>query len=194
MARDRASRPEAKPLRLFVAVEVPAEAKAVVAAAIEPLRRDFPAARWAPEENWHVTMKFLGATYPRLVTWVQGSLDEAAAGIAAFRTRIVGVGAFPSARRARVVWAGLDDRSGRLAGLALAIDAVLAAEFRPETRPFRAHLTVARSDPPLELPDTFGAAPLESEPFRVGRIVLFRSHLGRPAPRYEALREFRLES
>src|SRR5207245_2826622 len=110
-----------------------------------------------------------------------------------FRTGIVGVGAFPSARRARVVWAGLDDRSGRMAGLALAIDAALAAEFRPETRPFQAHLTVARSDPPLELPETFGATPLESAPFVVGRIVLFRSHLGRPAPRYEALREFRLE-
>src|SRR5438093_1139418 len=83
--------------------------------------------------------------------------SRAADAVAASRPRIVGVGAFPSARRARVVWAGLDDRSGRMAGLAFAIDAALAAEFRPESRPFRAHLTVARSDPPLELPETFGA-------------------------------------
>jgi 2'-5' RNA ligase len=177
---------------LFVGVEVPAEARAVVAEAIEPLRREFPAARWAPEENWHVTIKFLGGTYPRLVTWLEAALRDAASGIPGFRTRIDGVGAFPSARHARVVWAGLDDGSGRLGGLALAIDAACAAEIRSETRPFHPHLTVARSDPPLELPETFEATPLRSEPFPVERIVLFRSHLRRPAPRYEALRVFEL--
>lgn len=192
MARDRTSRPEAEPLRLFLAVEIPPPAKAAVASAIEPWRADFPKARWVPAVNWHVTLKFLGSTYPRLADWIERSVGGVAADIAPFRTRITGMGAFPSRGRARVVWAGLDDRPGRIAGLALALDAALASEFRPETRAFHAHLTVARSDPPLVLPEAFGQTPLETAPFAIERIVLFRSHLRRPAPRYEALREFRL--
>src|SRR6266516_1170716 len=70
VARDRATRPEAKPQRLFVAVEVSEQAKRAVADAIEPWRQAFPQGRWVHAENWHVTMKFLGRTWPRLVGWV----------------------------------------------------------------------------------------------------------------------------
>ena len=36
MARDRASRPEAKPLRLFAAVEIPEEIRGALAEAVTP--------------------------------------------------------------------------------------------------------------------------------------------------------------
>lgn len=192
MARDRASRPEAKPLRLFVAIEVPDHAARVLAGAIEPWRAAFPKARWAPRENWHVTLKFLGRTYPRLLEWVPARLAEVAAEIVPFRTLLTGLGAFPSPGRARVVWAGLDDGSGRMAGLALAIGAALSKELPPERRAFTPHLTLARSDPPLALPDGFVATRLQAEPFKVERFVLVRSHLRRPAPRYEPLGAFPL--
>jgi len=129
---------------------------------------------------------------PRLTEWIERSVGGVAADSAPFRTRVTGMGAFPSRRRARVVWAGLDDGSGRIAVLSLALDAALASEFQPETRAFHAHLTVARSDPPLALPEAFEQTTLETAPFAIERIVLFRSHLRRPAPRYEALREFPL--
>jgi 2'-5' RNA ligase len=74
-----------------------------------------------------------------------------------------------------------------MADLAGGIEVALAAIAKPETRPFRAHLTVARSDPPLRLPADFGATQLETAPFRVDRVTVFRSHLRRPAPVYEPL-------
>jgi 2'-5' RNA ligase len=186
MARDRASRPEAKPLRLFAAVEIPEEIRGVLAEAVRPVRERFPKARWVPIQNQHVTVKFLGSTYPRLVEWVTGSISTVAGRHAPFRTRVEGLGAFPSGRRkARVLWAGLDDGDGRLERLAAALDEALAREFAPEKRAFTPHLTVARFDPPV------GLGPLEptfaSEPFEIDRIVLFRSHLRRPAPVYEPL-------
>ena len=73
MARDRASRPEAKPLRLFAAVEIPEEIRGALADAVTQVRERFPKARWVPIQNQHVTVKFLGSTYPRLVDWVTGS-------------------------------------------------------------------------------------------------------------------------
>jgi RNA 2',3'-cyclic 3'-phosphodiesterase len=190
MARDRAARPEAKPLRLFAAVEIPEEIRGALAEAVKPVRERFPKARWVPIQNQHVTVKFLGSTYPRLVDWVTGSISTVTGHHAPFPTRVEGLGAFPNAHRARVLWAGLHDGDGRLARLAAALDEALAREFAPEKRGFTPHLTVARFDPPV------GLGPLElafeSELFEIDRIVLFRSHLRRPAPVYEPIGTFPL--
>lgn len=192
MARDRAARPEAKPLRLFAAVEIPPEAKQAVASAVAPWRERFPAARWAPEENWHVTLKFLGRTWPRLAGWVEERLGAACLGIEPFEVRLDGLGAFPTNGRARVVWAGVADGTGRFAALTTAIEDGLSAEFPAESRPWHPHLTVGRSDPPIPLPEGFARSPVEPVGFRIDRVVLFQSHLRRPAPRYEALATFPL--
>jgi 2'-5' RNA ligase len=190
MARDRASRPEAKPLRLFVALEIPDQAKDVVEAAFAPWRDVFPNARWVPRENMHVTLKFLGRTWPRLTDWVPEQIEDAVAELEPFGSRLLGAGSFPSAKRGRAIWAGFDDDEGRMRELAGAIDRALEDEFEPEKRPFHPHLTVARSDPPLKLPATYVSTPLESEPWLVDQVTLFRSHLQRPAPRYEPIARF----
>ena len=187
MGRDRAARPEAKPLRLFVALEIPDQAKDVVEEAFAPWRERFPKARWVPRENMHVTLKFLGRTWPRLTDWVPEQIEAAVVELDSFETRLLGAGSFPSAKRGRAIWAGFDDEEGRLTELAGAIDEALEDEFEPERRPFHAHLTVARSDPPLKLPASYTSTPLESDPWLVDHVTLFRSHLGRPAPRYEPL-------
>jgi 2'-5' RNA ligase len=184
MARNRAARPEAKPLRLFVAIEIPEAAKDVVQEAFAPWREEFPKARWVPRENLHVTLKFLGRTWPRLTDWVLKRVEEAVGELEPFDARLVGVGSFPSAKRGRAIWAGFDDH-GPLGEVAGAIDAALEDEFEPEKRPFHPHLTVARSDPPLKLPAAYTGTELQSEAWSVDRVVLFRSHLGRPAPRYD---------
>jgi 2'-5' RNA ligase len=192
MARDRAARPEAKPLRLFVAVEVPEKVKDAIEEAFQPWREEFPRARWAPRENWHVTLKFLGRTWPRLADWVPQQVEAAASGVEPFHTRVTGVGGFPSPAKARVVWAGLDDENGRAAGLAASIEGGLLEEFPAEKRVFHPHLTVARSDPPVKLPPEFAETPLLTEGWEVDQVVLFRSQLRRPAPLYEPLARFPL--
>jgi RNA 2',3'-cyclic 3'-phosphodiesterase len=193
MARHRAARPEAKPLRLFVAIEIPESAKDAVEEAFRPWRERFPEARWAPRENWHVTLKFLGRTWPRLADWVPERVGAAAKEVAAFATRITGVGSFPSARTGRVLWAGFEDEPGRMVELAATIEGGLVDEFPAEKRAFHPHLTVARSDPPVKLPPDFAETALLTEEWDVDHVVLFRSHLRRPAPVYEPLTRFRLE-
>jgi RNA 2',3'-cyclic 3'-phosphodiesterase len=191
MARDRASRPEAKPLRLFVAFDVPDEVREAAEASVAPWRARFPRAKWVPKQNQHVTLKFLGSTWPRLVPWVHGTVAAVAQAHAPVPTRVLGLGAFPNARRARVLWVGLDDAAGGLARIAAGLDEAFSREFAPEKRGFTPHLTVARFDPPVGLEGVEEAKPV-AEPFGIDRIVLFRSHLRRPAPVYEALESFSL--
>jgi RNA 2',3'-cyclic 3'-phosphodiesterase len=191
MGRDRAARPEAKPLRLFVAVEIPEAVKEAVEEVFAPWREAFPKARWVPRENMHVTLKFLGRTWPRLTDWVPEQVEAAVADVSRFTARLRGVGSFPSAKRGRALWAGFDDTDG-IAALAAEIETALADEFPTEKRPFHPHLTVARSEPPLKLPAGYSGTELESHEWEVDHVVLFRSHLRRPAPLYEPLARFRL--
>ena len=195
MARDRAARPEARPLRLFLAVELPGSVKEDLARAIAPFRETVPGARWTDPAGWHVTLKFLGSTWPRLVGEVGRAAGEVAAAAAPFRTELAGIGAFPGPRRARVLWAGLADPDERLGALARGLDVVLLPHFRAESRPFAPHLTVARLNPPANVAATAPAlltAALESGPFPVDRLVLYRSHLSPRGARYEPLGEFAL--
>ncbi len=187
MARDRSSRPGATPLRLFVATDVPEDVRAHVETAVAPIRARHPKARWVPSRNQHVTLKFLGSTWPRLVERVISTVREVAGAHAPFETRVAEVGAFPSPRRARVLWVGLEDPAGRLAAIAGDLDAALAEDFRPERRAFTPHLTVARFDPPVPLEEDLPGIDVRSRPFAVEHLVLYRSHLQRPAPVYEAL-------
>ena len=190
MARDRAARPEAKPLRLFVAVDVPDDVRESVADAISPLRERFPRARWSPPANWHLTTKFLGRAFPRTLDWIVSSVEGVASTASPFATSVAGLGAFPSARRARVLWAGLEDPAGHLGAIATSLDDALAAEYKPEKRAFTPHLTVARFDPPVDVGSDLPEA--ATRPFDVDRLVLYRSHLRRPAPVYEPMVVFTL--
>jgi RNA 2',3'-cyclic 3'-phosphodiesterase len=190
VARDRSDRPDAAPLRLFVAIALPAEVGAALDAAIEPLRVTFPRARWVPPQNRHVTLKFLGGTFPRFVEDTLAGVEAAAAAQRTFETGLTALGAFPLPARARVLWAGLDDRPGPMAELALAVDHALASMFPPESRAFTPHITLARSDPPLRLADPVGTLPPIR--FAVTEVTVFRSRIRRPAPVYEPVGRYPL--
>ena len=176
--------------RLFVAIEVPEAIRHDLDASLTPWRPKLAGARWVPPENWHATLLFLGATAADRIAWVRRRLERVVGDVAPFDTALTTFGGFPSAARARVVWAGLDDRAGRMADLSRSVREALEAE--PEDRPFAAHVTVARSDRPRPLPEGLLSAPLPAAAFSVGELVLFRSHSGRPAPRYEPLARFLL--
>ena len=118
-------------------------------------------------------------------------VEAAAADLFPFVAKLSGVGSFPSAKRGRALWAAFEDQEG-IAALAASIESALVDEFPAEKRAFHPHLTVARSDPPLKLPSAYTATELESEGWQVDHVTLFRSHLGRPAPRYEPLARFPL--
>jgi RNA 2',3'-cyclic 3'-phosphodiesterase len=189
---DRSSGSGSKALRLFAAVSLPGPACDAAESAIAPWRSELPEARWVPRANWHVTISFLGWTPPAVVPWAIERLSAAAASASPVETRVRGLGAFPSTGRARVLWVGLEDAGGGLAALAGGVRDALAREFPPERRAFSAHLTVARSDPPLRLPEGFGETPLESDRFTIGELLLMESHLRRPAPVYELVKRFPL--
>lgn len=186
---DRPAR-EAQSLRLFVGVAVPDDVRNAIGVALGPLHDRLEGARWVPPRNWHVTLKFLGATPPGLLDRVIEELDLVARTESPFGASLQGFGVFPSVGRARVLWAGLKDPQQRLANLAGSIDGALAREFEPEPRPFSPHLTVARFAKPIRIPGELverGPTPM---PFTVAGFTLYRSQVRRPAPEYLTIQQF----
>jgi 2'-5' RNA ligase len=105
------------------------------------------------------------------------------------------LGAFPSEKRARVLWAGIRDEAGLTEGLASDLDqAFEPLGFATEARSYTSHLTLARLKVPRKLPDLPPISARTSEPFEVRDIVLFRSRLSPKGARYDVLERFALQA
>jgi RNA 2',3'-cyclic 3'-phosphodiesterase len=171
-------------LRLFVALEFPAPARAALAAF-----RDAAAAPdvWRPvaDDAIHLTLAFLGRRPETDVATIEPVL-HAAAGPAP-RLALGGSLLLPP-RRARVLCATLADPDGTLAALQSRVSDGLAAAgvYTPEKRPFRAHATVARLRARARAPRSVEAAPEPLE-FAGGPLTLFVSRLHPHGARYEPL-------
>jgi 2'-5' RNA ligase len=178
--------------RLFVAVELPDDARAAITRAVDAIGVR-PGLRWTPTEQLHVTLLFLGAVEPELVPTIGGRLAEIAAAGAPFRLSLAGLGRFPARGKVRVLWVGLRDADGALAALAAATKSSLHDLVVTEERPFHAHITVARAREPVRVPPAVLETAVEPVIVDVVHVTLFRSHLGGGKPsRYEALQRWQL--
>ncbi len=175
--------------RLFVATEVPREQLEVVDRALAPLRAQLAGARWTPVENQHVTCKFLGSTPASLLADVLEACRSVARAVGPASVRLDGIGGFPSTRRVRVLWVGLDDPAHVLTRIADELDSAFEPlGFAREQRAFTPHLTLAR----FKVPARFDELPRLRElfdPFEVRTLTLFRSRLSPKGARYEVVEE-----
>ena len=178
-------------LRLFLAVSVPPEVLGQLEAALESHRPSVPGARWAPIENQHVTLKFLGTVEVGRLSAIEEICRSVATGALPSFVAVDGIGAFPRARRARVLWAGLDDPEGLVARLALSVaEGLEPLGYEAEARAFTPHLTLARLKSPAPVQKLIDLVEFRSEPFEIGAFHLYRSHLSPQGARYEILETF----
>lgn len=176
--------------RLFLGVAVPDEVRRDLRAWLEAL--EVPG-RVVPPENWHLTLRFLGDTPREAAERLTAALGAVRLG-GRFDVALDGLGAFPRAARATVLWLGVGEGAGALRSLAARVEeAIRPAGFEPEPRPFTPHLTLSRIQPPRDVrPTVEDASPFEGR-MPVEAVVLFRSHLGRGPARYEELARFPLD-
>jgi 2'-5' RNA ligase len=174
-------------LRLFVAVELPDPIRAAIAGLASGLRdriRD-RTLRWSKPEQYHLTLKFLGATGEDLVPKIGERLEAAVRGRTPISLRLGRAGSFGEGKRLRNAWLGLAGEVDLLKRLAVDVEGALEPlGFPPEARPFSPHLTFVRTrreTPPAvaralheALSSVSGG---EGAEFRVERIVLMESIL-----------------
>ncbi len=188
--------------RLFVAVPIPAPVATRIGELVAVVRDELgppgERVRWVQMAGLHVTIRFLGPTPAANVEIVAAAVERAAAaGPGSFAVRVGGAGAFPEAYRPRALWVGIREGADELGLLSDAVTAELvAAGWALEARPFRPHLTIARTDGvhvAAEAGERLVAAAADLDlSFVADRLVLYRSHLGHGPARYQELRSVQL--
>lgn len=202
----------ASPWRLFVAVPLPASVRRLVGALVGDLAGEGWPVRWVAPEGAHLTLHFLGETEPERAELLRLALGSVVARHAAFELRTGGLGVFPSPRRPRVIWLGLDGPGDLLAGLHRDIGEVLRGlGFQTETGRLRPHLTLGRvraaddpTTPSFDLPAAIqrrleetgrtAAPPPDAMLVPVREVELVRSFLGKGGARYEVVGRYPLAS
>ena len=158
--------------RLFTAVWPPPAVVDLLAALARP---DVPGLRWTPPDQWHVTLRFLGA---QDLDAVRAAFREVELPHRA-REAVLGPSTGRFGRRIlHVPVAGLDD-------LAAAMRTLPGDE--PDDRPFAGHITLgrARDRRGADLSSVVGMGCAAS--FPVTEVTLVASHLGRGPARYEVV-------
>jgi 2'-5' RNA ligase len=133
-------------VRLFVAIAIPDDIRDTLAKFLREMQSAVPNVKFVRPENLHVTLKFLGNTSPEKLEALCNALSTIRS--SPISLDLHGLGAFPTERRASVLWAGIMS-APNLVPLATDVDrAAHSLGFSLETRPFAPHLTLARLNPP----------------------------------------------
>lgn len=93
--------------------------------------------------NIHVTMHFLGDIQQYMVEKIADRMEGLV--FSPFNVEVVGVGAFPSVKRPRVVWAGIHEGREKIVNIYDQLELELTKlGFKKEARRFSPHITIVR--------------------------------------------------
>ena len=176
-------------IRLFVALSLPDALRDE----LSMMCGGIPGARWVPEENYHLTLRFIG----EVPGWQAQEVDEALAGVRApgFDLTLRGVGTFQKAGRIAALWVGVEKTEPLLFLQAKVETALQRIGLEPERKRFAPHVTLARTDRAapdkaiafVQAHNLFRAAPVPVDGF-----TLYSSRLGKEQAVYEREVEYGL--
>ncbi len=185
-----------KKKRLFLAIALPERVRASLRSVLPGIRQAAAAAadavRFAPEENWHVTLLFLGYQPDEAILPILEASRALAAATPpppiAFRELTYG-----PPERPRMVWIAGDPATSRALG---SVRDRLADQLadrgvrcKAEQRPFSTHVTLARFAEPLPKSVPPLREPFSHE-FSAPALLLMESKLRRSGPEYVPLATF----
>ncbi|MBI4843722.1 MAG: RNA 2',3'-cyclic phosphodiesterase [Nitrospirae bacterium] len=131
-------------LRSFIAIELPEEAKNLLAETEAALKKSGADIRWVKPGNIHLTLKFLGDTREEDVDAILMRIIGACDGFSAFKLNMAGIGLFPGPGAPKVLWMGLNGEKSLVMLQKKVEEAVAPLGFPPEKRAFTPHLTIGR--------------------------------------------------
>ncbi len=133
-------------IRAFIAISLSPEIHRNLDQVITNLRSRLGESpvRWVPANNIHLTIKFLGDVSVANQEMLTKMLTAEVSRHSPFDISVGDLGVFPSVRRPRVIWAGINAPQ-ELPALHRGVEAEMARlGYAPEERSFSPHLTLGR--------------------------------------------------
>ena len=188
----------AKPIRTFIAIKLPDDVIERLREVQTGLKREGLDIKWVRPENIHLTLKFLGDIQNSDVDAVGNALESATAPFAPLTLSAAGLGAFPSVKRPRVLWAGVRGDLEMLSRLHARLEEALSrlVGIEKENKTFKGHLTLGRIKnkvPPDAMIDAVSRyGDMASQGFVADTLHLIKSELKPSGPVYTDLISVRM--
>ncbi len=135
-----------KPIRTFLAIELPPDIKDMIEGIKERLMPALTGIRWTRPEGMHLTLKFFGYVFQDDVARILEIVGRNVRDIAPMGLNVGLPGGFPSLKKPKVLWLGIGGDTQRLEALQTKIERNLEkCGFPGEKRAFKPHLTLGRA-------------------------------------------------
>lgn len=130
-------------MRLFYAVEFDEKTRDILVSKQNLLKSRAVRANFTMRENLHLTLRFLGEVPSSDLPVLTGIQDLVSKRHGPFKIEISGLGTFVR-EKGGIVWAGIKYSEALLAFQRDLEKEIAKKGFRPENRPFKPHITLAR--------------------------------------------------
>jgi RNA 2',3'-cyclic 3'-phosphodiesterase len=182
-------------IRAFIAIELPSEVKTFLGDMTSFLKKLGGDVKWVRPEGIHLTLKFLGNIPTELIEEIERAAQPVFSAQPVIGVGIKGLGAFPTLKRPRVIWAGCQDSKDRLPPLVAQLEDVLQPlGFAKEKRVFSPHLTLGRVRSNDRIADLVAAVKekidVTGPSFVADNAVLFESVLSPSGAQYSEIFRF----
>jgi len=169
-------------LRAFIAIDIPLWVKTEILKIQTRLRGMNLKASWVRQENFHITLEFLGNIDPHVAPRIVNKMNEFFSTRPKFSLSLGGLGVFPDQNDPRVIWVAIQDPGFNLERLKeISKDAMSGLSSPIETREYVPHITLGyiKSLEGIEkMQKILHTAPsTKSSTFEVTSVKLFKSQL-----------------
>jgi len=132
-------------VRAFLGVPLTIELQEAIRSLQSTLMPRIRDIRWSRPENLHLTLHFFGNTTQENLEKIKVSMLSVMHCHRPFQVDVIGLGAFPSLRRPRVIWLGLNPQQQLMQLHRDCHRALNEAGLGTDSRPYSPHLTIGRA-------------------------------------------------
>ncbi|KXG43821.1 RNA 2',3'-cyclic phosphodiesterase [Tepidibacillus decaturensis] len=161
-------------MRLFVALKLAEHVKNELKQQLPIIRNSLQLGKWVPEENWHITLLFLGEVDEKEMESLDQALNEAVKNVVPFQLQLKNISAFPSENKPNILWAGVHGDLQMLNKLYQNfVEALTKTKITFDAKPkYTPHVTLARK---VNVPFKKENFKLTSSVWQVTSLTLYQS-------------------
>ena len=184
-------------IRLFIAIEIEKRIKERILDYLKHLKKADAGVRWVASENIHITLKFLGNIDAIILPALIKSIDNGMLLFSPFRIQIGNVGAFPTVKKPRILFVGVQDKENNLLKIFEQLEkGIEEYGIKRETKNYVGHITIGRTKLQKNLRKLIDTLQSDSDRFfgqqKVHHISLIQSELSPDGPIYTTIKKFQL--
>ena len=185
-------------MRVFAAIPLPDDVRQEIRSVQSRLAAQEWPVRWVGDHGLHLTIRFYGEVEPDIIESLRESLVQAIADAAPIPFEVGGLGVFPSRRKPRVIWLGVEaDPSLELLHHRIELAAAeLGFPGEDRAMTYRPHVTLGRVKRDARLPAD-AMTELDGDTTKIAcladRVLLYQSTVSPGGARYRCLSTLPLE-